>query len=331
MKNLSILFLLLLFISSSYSQNSKTEKIANQFIASLSDSQKEKAIVNFEDESRTKWHFFPSTMYSREGIPLKELDDDQKDLLQKLLKTYLNTNGYKKTNEAIEAEGILNDLENNPSMRDTGLYYVTFYGEPNIEKPWGWGFEGHHLSLNFTIDGSDISYVPMFHGASPAIYKDKRFLKNEEDIALKLVNLLDKDQRVKAILSDEALDDIVSGNKTEIIPLKTEGLSASEMNDAQRKILFRLIRQYISSMPEPLANARMKSIEVEEIEDIHFSWAGKTELKAPHYYKVQGKSFLIELDNTQNNANHIHSVWRNFDGDFGRDLIKEHYRNSDHH
>lgn len=331
MKKLSILLLLLLFISTSYSQSSKTEKVANRFIGSLSDSQKEKAIVNFEDQSRTKWHFFPSTMYSREGIPLKELDDDQKDLLQKLLKTYLNTNGYKKTNEAIEAEGILNDLENNSAMRDTGLYYVTFYGIPNKEKPWGWGFEGHHLSLNFTIDGTDISYVPMFHGASPAIYKDKRFLKNEEDIALELVNSLDKNQRVKAIISDKALDDIVSGNKTEIIPQKTEGLSASEMNDAQRNILFRLIRQYIASMPESLANARMKSIEAEEIEDIHFSWAGKTELKAPHYYKVQGKSFLIELDNTQNNANHIHSVWRNFDGDFGRDLIKEHYKNSDHH
>ncbi len=331
MKNFSILYLMLLFISIGYSQNSKTEKAANQFLGSLSDSQKEKAIVNFEDENRTKWHFFPSTMYSREGIPLKELNVEQRDLLQKLLRTYLNRNGYKKTNEAIEAEGILNDLENNSAMRDTGLYYVTFYGTPNKEKPWGWGFEGHHLSLNFTINGADISYVPMFHGASPAIYKDKRFLKNEEDIALELVNVLDMDQRAKAIMSDSALDDIVSGNKSEITPLKTEGLSASEMTDTQRNILFRLIRQYISSMPEPLENARMKIIRTEELQDIHFSWAGKTELKEPHYYKVQGKSFLIELDNTQNNANHIHSVWRNFDGDFGRDLIKEHYKNSDHH
>ena len=331
MKKLTHLILLLFFISAGYSQNSKTVKAANQFLGSLSDSQKQKAIVDFEDESRTKWHFFPSTMYTREGIPLKELNDKQKDKLQELLRIYLNANGYKKTNDAIEAEGILNDLENNSAMRDTGLYYVTFYGTPNKEKPWAWGFEGHHLSLNFTIDGSDISYVPMFHGASPAIYKEKRFLKNEEDIALELVNSLDQDQKTKVIMTDTALDDIVSGNKTKIDPLKTEGLSASEMNDVQQRILFRLIRQYISSMPEPLENARMKIIRTEELQDIHFSWAGKTELKEPHYYKVQGKSFLIELDNTQNNANHIHSVWRNFDGDFGRDLIKEHYKNSDHH
>jgi len=331
MKNLTILFLMLLSISSSHSQTSKTQKVATQFLESLSESQKQKAIVDFEDESRTKWHFFPPTMYIREGIPLKELENDQKDLLQKLLRTYLNVNGYKKTNEAIEAEGILNALENNPEMRDTGAYYVTFYGTPNKKKPWGWGFEGHHLSLNFTVNGKEISYVPMFYGASPAIYKDKRFLKNEEDIALELVNSLDKEQRTKAIISNTAFDDIVSANKTKITPLKQEGLPASEMNDTQQRILFRLIRQYISSMPEHLTNARMITIEAEEIRDIHFAWAGVTELKKPHYYKVQGKSFLIELDNTQNNANHIHSVWRNFDGDFGRDLIREHYKNSDHH
>ena len=306
------------------------EKVANKFLESLTASQKQKAIVAFEDENRTKWHFFPSTMYEREGVPLKELDEGQKDLVQKLLRTYLNVNGYKKTNEAIEAEGILNELENNPAMRDTGLYYVTFYGRPNEKKPWGWGFEGHHLSLNFTINGSNISYIPMFYGASPAIYKNKRFLQNEEDIALELINSLDDEQRTLAIISDIALDDIVSMNKTHIDPLKTQGLSSYKMNDLQQRILFRLIRQYISSMPDHLAYLRMKEIEIEEINDIYFSWAGKTELSEPHYYRVQGKSFLIELDNTQNNANHIHSVWRNFDGDFGRDLIKEHYENSDH-
>ena len=331
MKNLSLLLLMLLSISTGYSQSSKTEKVANQFLNSLSETQKLKTIVDFEEDSRTKWHFFPSTMYSREGIPLKELNGMQKELLQKLLRTYLNVSGYNKANDAIEAEGILNDLENNSSMRDTGLYYVTFYGTPNKKKPWGWGFEGHHLSLNFTINDNKISYVPMFFGASPAIYKDKRFLKEEEDIALELVNSLDKMQRSIALISDTPFDDIVSGNKTKITPLKTEGLSVSEMNDVQQRILFRLIRQYISSMPENLTNARMKTIEAEEIQNIHFAWAGLTELKEPHYYKIQGKSFLIELDNTQNNANHIHSIWRNFDGDFGRDLIKEHYKNSDHH
>ena len=120
-------------------------------------------------------------------------------------------------------------------------------------------------------------------------------------------------------------------NKTHINPLKTQGLSSYKMNDLQQRILFRLIRQYISSMPDHLAYLRMKEIEIEEINDIYFSWAGKTELSEPHYYRVQGMSFLIELDNTQNNANHIHTVWRDFDGDFGKDLIKEHYQRSSHH
>ena len=325
------LLILLLAISIGYSQNTKAEKVANEFLNSLSDVQKQKAIIEFEDESRTKWHYFPSTMYSREGISLGELNEDQKDLLQKLLKTYLNIKGYTKTNDAIEAEGILRDLGDNTAMRNTDLYYISFYGKPNSVKPWAWSFEGHHLSINFTINADEISYVPIFYGAAPVEYKGKRFLREEEDIALKLVNSLDKEQRAKAIFSDNALDDIVSGNKTKIVPLKTEGLSASNMNEDQQRILIRLVREYISSMPEQLANKRMENIKSEEIENIYFAWAGRTELTEPHYYRIQGKTFLIELDNTQNNANHIHSVWRNFDGDFGRDLIKEHYKNSDHH
>jgi hypothetical protein len=325
------LLIFLLTISVAHSQNSEAEKVAIEFLNSLDSSQKQKAIIDFEDESRTKWHYFPSTMYSREGISLGEMNNNQKNLLQKLLKTYLNVKGYKKTNDAIEAEGILRDIGDNPAMRSTDLYYVSFYGKPNKIKPWAWSFEGHHLSVNFTINGDDISYVPIFYGAAPVEYKGKRFLSEEEDIALKLVNSFEKKQRIKAVFSDNALNDILSGNKTKVFPLKVEGLSASEMNQDQQRILFRLIREYISSMPEQLANERIKVIKSQELKNIHFAWAGKTELTEPHYYRIQGKSFLIELDNTQNNANHIHSVWRNFDGDFGRDLIKEHYQKADHH
>ncbi len=333
MRKFAIYFIFLITTSIGYTQSAKTESLALEFLNSLNSVQKEKAIVGFEDENRTRWHYFPSTMYHREGIPLKELDANQKKLLHNLLQAYLSEKGYKKATDAIEFEGILRDLTNDPVFRDAELYYVTFYGKPTNDKPWGWGFEGHHLSLNFTINGDHITYVPLFYGSSPAIVlsgpqKGRRALKNEEDMGLKLINILNADQRKKAIINDVAFKDILSGNKSEISPFKNEGISISEMNSEQQELIIQLIYEYISSMPSELANSRMKNIKSEEIENIYFAWAGNTELRKPHYYRIQGKTFLIELDNTQNNANHIHVVWRDFDGDFGRNLIKEHYQKS---
>ena len=336
MKNIALsLFAFLLFIHIGCSQNINSVSVANDFLNSLNSSQKEKALIEFEDDTRTRWHYFPSTMYSREGIPLKELNSNQKKLAHKLLQTYLSESGYKKATTAIEVEGILRDLTNSPSTRDPELYYVTFYGKPSPEKPWGWSFEGHHLSLNFTVDGNNVSYVPIFYGANPAIVKSGpkkgfRSLVNEEDMALKLINMLTPEQQEKAIFSNSTFNDIKTGNDSKISPLKIEGIPVSEMNEEQQKILFELINEYLSSATKNVATVRFKNVKSEKIEDIYFAWAGKTELGKAHYYRIQGKTFLIEFDNSQNNANHIHAVWRDFDGDFGRDLIREHYKNSNH-
>lgn len=340
MKHIIALFACAILLNTSCAQKKKetpvaSDDIATRFLSSLDTDQKAKALLKQNDSLRTDWHFFPSTMFDREGIPLKELSDTQKELVHELLQTYLSKSGYDKAMGAIEVEGILGDLTNDHVFRDTGRYYTTFYGEPNSEKPWSWAFEGHHVSLNFTIAGDEVTYVPMFYGANPAIVmegpsKGHRSLVNEEDLGLKLINLLDETQQEKAIIQDSTYNDILSLNKTEISPFSTEGLPVTDMTTVQQKVLFQLVNEYISSAPDKVAVERGAKIESEEIGDIYFAWAGVTELGGAHYYRIQGKTFLIEFDNSQNGANHIHAVWRDFNGDFGRNLIKEHYHTTNH-
>ncbi|NJB69876.1 hypothetical protein GGR42_000338 [Saonia flava] len=343
MKHILTIMLFSVVLNTSCAQKKKEtsvpDDIATRFLNSLDENQRAKTLLKQDDSVRTDWHFFPSTMFNREGIQLKELKENQKELVHELLQTYLSESGYKKTMGVIELEGILGDLTNDRVYRDTGRYYTTFYGEPNTEKPWSWSFEGHHVSLNFTTDGDKITYVPLFYGANPAVVmegprKGHRSLVNEEDLGLQLINLLSAEQQEKAIIQEEGtFNDILSFNKAEISPLKVEGIPATEMDAVQQKLLFTLINEYISSVPDKIAVERGTKMEEEELVDIYFAWAGAKEmgLGKPHYYRIQGKNFLIEFDNSQNNANHIHAVWRDFNGDFGRNLIKEHYHNSDHH
>jgi hypothetical protein len=227
-------------------------------------------------------------------------------------------------------------LENGNKMRDEDLYYVAFYGKPGKDEIWGWQFEGHHVSLNFTVVGEQISFAPLFFGANPAkinqgMNKGLRVLRDEEDIALQLVHSLDKAQKEKAIFQLNAFLEIVTTNASEVHPLEPVGIIAGDLNPEQRKLLHNLILEYINTVSEEVAIKRYQLIKSEEFDHIRFGWAGSTDISMPHYYRIQGKSFLIEFDNTQNNANHIHAVWRDFNGDFGRNLIKEHYQNSKHH
>lgn len=336
MKKMIVLLFSSLVLLVASSASFAVNDIATRFLASLDETQKEKALLKQDAEVRTEWHFFPPSMFDREGIPLKELNTQQVALLHELLQEYLSESGYKKAMGAIEVEGILRDLTGDSVFRDTGRYYTTFYGEPSTSKPWSWGFEGHHVSLNFTVDGGEVTYVPMFYGASPGIVmtgprKGHRSLANEEDLGLKLINLLDSKQQKQATIKGDTFGDIVSLNRSEVSPFDPAGIKVSDMNPIQQTLLFQLVNEYISSVPEKAAKLRMEKIKAEALDEIYFAWAGAKALGKAHYYRIQGKSFLIEFDNSQNNANHIHVVWRDFKGDFGRDLIKEHYHNADHH
>lgn len=306
------------------------------FLDSLNEEQLSKTLLDFNDQSRETWHFLPSQMWPRKGVTLNQLNENQKILFFNMLRSFLSETGYKKTERIIDLENVLAELENNPTFRDAGAYYIAVYGNPRNDKLWAWSFEGHHVSLNFTISEGKIAVAPRFFGANPATItsgdrKGERTLAKEEDLAYELLYELSDEQKKKVVFRDTAYRDITTAKMPQVKPLDPVGIEAKDLNEKQQSILKTLIEEYLNTLPSHLAEARRKTIYQEEFEAIYFGWAGALVKGEPHYYRVQGKTFLIEFDNTQNNANHIHLVWRDFDGDFGRDLIKEHYHTSNHH
>ncbi|HEY2931477.1 MAG TPA: DUF3500 domain-containing protein [Acidobacteriota bacterium] len=305
---------------------------AGKFLASLTAEQKAKATYKFDDAQRFDWHFIPK---ERKGIPLKELDAGQRKLAHDFLKTGLSQRGYLKATTIIELETVLRALEAGAVRRDPELYFFTVFGTPSANGAWGWRVEGHHLSLNFTIvDGKMVATTPSFFGANPAEvregpHKGLRALQGEEDLARDLLNSLTAEQRERAILDKNALT-MVTGNSRKANPVSPAGISAAEFTASQKASLKKLLQEYASSMAPELSQARMEKLQRAGMEKISFGWAGSAVHGQKHYYRVQGPTFLIEYDNTQNDGNHIHSVWRDFNGDFGDDLLAEHYRTTRH-
>tara|TARA_R110002049_G_scaffold155109_2_gene319949 strand:+ start:9293 stop:10306 length:1014 start_codon:yes stop_codon:yes gene_type:complete len=309
---------------------------AIRFIQSLDKEQRALALFSIADTTKNTWHFIPGATFPRAGIKLSDLNTKQKELFSILLQEYLSASGYDKAMRIIALENVLVEMGGDPTYRDPEIYFIAFYGDPEKDSVWAWSFEGHHLSLNFSNVANKIAIAPRFMGANPGTVnvgklKGERVLKNEEDIALELINSFTATQKTKAIFQEKAFPEIVTSNASEVKPLQEVGIPISELNAAQQGLLQTLIDEYLSSMPVDLAKQRIDKIKQESYDEIRFGWAGSTTLNNPHYYRVQGKSFLIEFDNTQNNANHIHTIRRDFDGDFGRDLIQEHYKNSNHH
>jgi hypothetical protein len=308
-------------------------RAAAAFLAGLDPAQRAQASFSFEDAERLNWHFIPR---ERQGLPLKQMAAGQRERARALLATGLSARGLVKTDAIIELENVLRELGGDPAMRDPELYFVSIFGTPSPDGAWGWRFEGHHLSLNFTVvGGRAVATAPAFLGAHPAEVRSGsrqglRALAPEEDLARELVTSLDAQQRPVAIISADAPTDIVTGTRLDIDPLSPAGIGIDRLDAAQAARLRRLVDEYLARMAEPLAAARRARLEASDFGRITFAWAGSIERGRPHYYRVQGPTFLIEYDNTQNGANHIHSVWRDFAGDFGRDLLREHYRRTPH-
>ena len=330
-------FLLILFPYFLASQvNKDGSSIATAFINSLNSSQKERILFSFNDNTRYDWHYFPASTYQRNGIAIKDLNPDQKEKLNALLQIFLSKEGYNRTRSIMDLEYILQELQPYNPNRIPGNYLVAFYGTPGRNNEWGWKFSGHHVALNFTVIHDSIAFAPFFFGADPAIVrqgpkKGLRVIKEEEDLAIVLINSLTTEQKQKAIFQTRPFSDIVTGTSKQVSPLNPVGILVSEMSGVQYELLKKLIRSYLLSMPASIAETRMKKIAQEDMNSLRFGWAGETVLNRPHYYRIQGKTFLIEFDNAENNGNHIHLVWRDFNGDFGTDLLKEHYKNSKHH
>lgn len=332
-----LFYFLLLLPFYSVSQNNGTgSSIANTFINSLDSVQKSKTVFPFDTMSRYDWHYVPASSVPRQGIAIRELDSIQKQNIYNLLKTYLSSNGYTRSQDIMNTEYLLKELEPNSKGRIPENYFVAFYGNPGKDKVWGWKFGGHHLALNYTIVNNQLAFAPFFFGVYPAVRtkgegKEKNIFKEEEELGFKLVNSLTQEQKLKAIFKLIPFADIVTKVSPKVAPFDTVGIIAKDLTFEQKHFLNQLIVTYLSNMPTKIAKLRMKRIISEDFNQISFGWAGSTKLGEPHYYRIQGKTFLIELDNTQSNANHVHTVWRDFNGDYGIDLLKEHYKNSNHH
>jgi hypothetical protein len=335
---MKIILKLALLISASIflSFNFFSEEPAVKFLNSLNQDQRSQAQLPFDDLSKSTWHFLPSSMWPRKGIELTELDNNQKKLVHLLLQSSLSESGYKKTMKIMNLENVLLEITGDSIKRNPDKYSLAFYGNPDKDSLWSWSFEGHHLSLNFTILNGNTSIAPRFLGSSPATIlsgprKGERTLDKEEDLGFELINSLSGDQKKIAIFQEKAFSGVVTKNSLEVDPLYPVGIKYEELNSSQQLVFLKLLNEYLSTVPEKEAKKRMEKLKNEEMNEIRFGWAGGMHLGEGHYYRIQGKSFLIEFANSQNNANHIHTVWRDFNGDFGRDLIREHYKNSDHH
>jgi hypothetical protein len=299
---------------------------ARKLLESLPAAQRARASFRFDDAEREDWGYVPR---SRRGVPLGELAIGQRELAMALVRSGLSEAGYRKAQDVVRLEGVLREIQG--AFRDPALYYFSIFGEPTGRAPWGWRLEGHHLSLNYTVvDGAGVAHSPSFFGANPATVRSGplsglRTLGPEEDLARELAKSLDAAQRKRAIFADRAPSEIVTGDERRVDPLAPAGIPARELTEAQRGTLARLLDEYLERMPEDVAAERRAAIVRDGIPDVAFAWAGGLEPGQGHYYRIQGPSFVVEYDNTQNGANHVHTVWRDFHGDFGRDLLKEHY------
>jgi hypothetical protein len=310
---------------------------ANAFLKELNPEQKSKATFAFEDDSRFEFRYTPR---ARTGLPIKEMTEVQRAKAHALLKTGLSMRGYTTATTIMELENVLKAIEppragGGGIVRDPELYFVSIYGTPG-KSPWGWKWEGHHVASNFTVVGNaPVVSAPNFFGSNPAIVRDgpkkgTRALRDEEEVARELLTAFTETERAKVIYDTKAPGEMLTGESREVKPLPVTGIAAADMTPAQRRLLEKLIDVYTGRVASEIAKARLDALQKAGFDKITFAWAGVTEVGGPHYYRVQGPTFLIEYDNTQNNNNHIHAVWRDFNGDFGRDLLREHLKTVAH-
>jgi len=298
---------------------------AQTFLSTLSDRQRADASFSFGDQERFNWTYVPRR---RAGIPLRAMDAEQRSAAFELLGSGLSARGTELAHGVIELEGVL--------RRDQGLYFVTLFGVPSA-APWGWRFEGHHISVNATELGPHGQVVaPLFIGADPARvpsgpHAGLRLLAAEEDLAFELLHMLDPQQRERAIIATRTPGDIVTRSDPAVGQMEFAGLPTAQMTAPQQRQLRRLLELYAFRMADAAAREQLDRIERAGFGRLHFAWAGSTRPGAPHYYRIHGPTVLVEYDNTQSNANHIHTVWRDLENDFGGDLLRQHYVQDSHH
>jgi hypothetical protein len=307
---------------------------AQAFLSALPADAQKRAAWPFGDKERLNWHYVPR---GREGVPFKAMPAPARAAAHELLKASLSAVGYGKAVNIVLLENVLRRIETFGLSRDPENYAFTVFGAPGPAAPWGWRVEGHHLSLNFTlVPGRPVAVTPAFMGANPADVpsgpqKGLRALAAEQDLGRALVQRLTEPQRARTIIAARSLGDIVSGPGRADSLTTPAGLPLADMTGEQRGLAAQLIEAYARNMRAELAEQELARMREAGLERIHFAWAGPLEVGRAHYYRLHGPTLLIEFDNTQNNANHIHSVWHDPRRDFGLDLLRAHYEHGHHH
>ena len=339
MKNLLFIVLFVIDFGIFAQKNSNKEALiaAQSFLKILDNEKLSKAFLPYETEERRNWFFVP---IERKGLPLMEMNEAQRDAALKLIKASTSESAGKTALSIMQLEVILKQIEKLPvenNRRHPGKFYFSVFGTPDAQKLWGWRIEGHHISLNFSSEnGKIISGTPLFFGSNPAIIPEgypeagKQLIKQEEKLGLDLLHSFTDEQLKKVIISDKSPTEILSSNSAHVLrsdSLKI-GISFTEMNKIQQQKLVGLISFYVERYPFGFANEFMQKIKKAGLDKLVFTWMGAKEAKIGnrgHYYRIQNPVLFIEYDNTQNNANHVHTVIRDLTNDFGEDMLRKHY------
>jgi hypothetical protein len=309
--------------------------LARNLLESLDEAQRRTAQWPFDDAERFNWHFVPR---EREGLPLGAMSPESRAAAHALLREALSEAGYQKANDIMRLEEPLGLIEHHRGpRRDPGNYSVTLFGEPG-RLPWAWRIEGHHLSLNFTALTEElIAVTPAFFGSNPARVPEgypmagHRALGRETDLSYQLIRSLDAERRTRAIIAESSLGNIVSAPGREDVLRERQGLPLAAMSDGLRDLAMELLGAFAHGLRDELAEAQLERIRDAGVGQIHFAWGGSLEDGQANYWRLHGPISLIEYDNTQNNANHIHTVWHDLERNFGRDVLREHYETGHQH
>jgi hypothetical protein len=303
---------------------------ANRFLALLDERQRRQALIAFDSANRLDWHYIPR---SRSGLGLGEMTPAQSEAARALFATVLNEQGLRLLDGVRLLEGVLREQQG--SWRDPARYYLSVFGTPG-RFPWGWRFEGHHLSLNVALPTAGrVAVTPFFVGAHPATVRDGpdkgfRLLGTSEDLARQIMTGLSEPQRRTALIANRSFGEIVASPQREQDLGQPRGLELASMSAATRQLVEALMDRFLATLTPDLVAAQKRRVLEQGLERFRFAWAGSVQPGEAYYFRVHGPATLIEYDNTQNSANHIHSVWRDLGADFGQDALAEHYRRQLH-
>lgn len=297
---------------------------AKAFIAAL-DSEALKTAALYPFDRHHNFAYEPQVA-DRPGLPLSMMNAAQQEKALALVRSGLSEQGFEKAETVRALENLKAATGFQVTMRDPKYYWLAIFGDPSESGAWGWQIEGHHLALHFTMKACAVSDTPVFMGAWPSEVSSmvsggpavgSRNLAEQEDLGRVLARSIDADPAQRMLAFQEAAyRQMLPEGEDKAQAMMPAGLAASSMSDAEQMQLRAIVESYANLMAPELAAARMQRIEAHGgIAKLSFVWTGSLEPKQRHFYRIQGDTFFIEYRN--DDGNHIHTAWRDFDGDWG--------------